>query len=302
VTITPTTATGTTVQDSAIGPELQAQITAQHLPAPTNDAQGYPNTLYVLFFPQSILVNYGGLSCQGFCGYHGAYPANGNATFAYAVIPDMGTGSGCATGCSDQCTTGDTAVMVGTISHELAEAVSDPANTPGWVNPNQSSQNSEIGDICTGNGKTQTDTGPVPGTSILAQYEWSQRDKQCLLANPGVDAGSGSSSGGSSGGSSGSSSGSSSGGSSGGSSGSGSSSGGSSGSGSGSSSGSSSGGAHGVDGGSSGGSSDAGSGNFDTPASSTGCGCSEAGQTTSGAAMAGLALLGVLGVARRRRR
>jgi MYXO-CTERM domain-containing protein len=192
--------------------------------------------------------------------------------------------------------------MVGTISHELAEAVSDPANTPGWVNPNQSSQNSEIGDICTGNGKTQTDTGPVPGTSILAQYEWSQRDKQCLLANPGVDAGSGSSSGGSSGGSSGSSSGSSSGGSSGGSSGSGSSSGGSSGSGSGSSSGSSSGGAHGVDGGSSGGSSDAGSGNFDTPASSTGCGCSEAGQTTSGAAMAGLALLGVLGVARRRRR
>jgi hypothetical protein len=165
VTITPTTATGTKVTDKQIGPELQAQITAGHLPAPTTDATGNTNTVYVLFFPQSITVSYGGgNSCVEWCGYHGSYGGTaGNPSFEYAVIPDMGTGSGCATGCSDECLTADTDIMAGTLSHEVAESVTDPADAPGWVNPNQNSQNYEIADICVGNGGTQEDTGTVPG-------------------------------------------------------------------------------------------------------------------------------------------
>ncbi len=36
---------------------------------------------------------------------------------------------------------------------------------------------------------TQTDTGIVPGTTIKAQYEWSQRNKKCLLAPLDFDGG-----------------------------------------------------------------------------------------------------------------
>ncbi len=185
VMITPTMATGNQVDDSQIGPELAAQIASGALPAPVLDAEQNPNTVFMLFFPQNVSITYGGgKSCQDFCGYHGSY-GNGATGFAYAVIPDMGSGSNCASGCSDSCTTGDTNIMVGTVSHELSESITDPDNNPAWVNPNQQSNNSEIGDICASNSPSQTDTGTVPGTSIKAQYEWSQKDQQCLLAPPG---------------------------------------------------------------------------------------------------------------------
>jgi MYXO-CTERM domain-containing protein len=50
------------------------------------------------------------------------------------------------------------------------------------VNPNQQSNNSEIGDICAGNSPSQQDTGQVPGTNILAQYMWSQKNMECILS------------------------------------------------------------------------------------------------------------------------
>ena len=328
VTITPTTATGKSLSDSQIAKELGAQVTAGTLPQPTKDAQGYSNTLFVVFFPPGYSISYGGgKSCSsgGFCGYHGAYPQTGQMHFAYAVIPDMGTGSGCDQGCASSCTTGDVDITVGTVSHELAEAVSDPDNTPAWYS---NSNNPEIGDICVGNSGSVQDTGNVPGTSINAQYEWSQRDKQCLMANPGVTGSSSSSSGGvdaggstssssgsgsgstssSSGSSSGSgsgstSSGSSSSGSGSTSSGSGSTSSGSSGTSS-SSSSSSSGGSHDAGGStsSSSGGGDAGANNeapFNTP--SNGCGCSTPGDTRSGTGLAALGGLLVLGLVRRDR-
>jgi MYXO-CTERM domain-containing protein len=304
LTITPISATGTKIADKAIGPEIQAQITAGHLPAPTLDAKGNTNTIYVLFFPQSITITYGGgTSCKDFCGYHGSSGGTaGNPSFEYAVIPDMGAGSGCATGCSDECLTADTDVMAGTVSHEVAESVTDPADAPGWVNPNQSSQNYEIGDICVGNDPTQQDTGIVPGTTILAQYDWSQRDLKCLLANPDADGGV-PEAGGSSGGVD---SGSSSGGQDAGGSGSGSSSGSSSGSGSGSSSGTGSGSSSGSSSGVSGPDAghDAGEANADTGGGkSGGCGCRVTGERPdAGVGLGALAGLAVLVAARRDRR
>ena len=48
-------ATGNSITDDSatIGEEIIAQIGAGVLPQPTYDAQGYPNTLYMVFFPQT---------------------------------------------------------------------------------------------------------------------------------------------------------------------------------------------------------------------------------------------------------
>jgi MYXO-CTERM domain-containing protein len=186
VVITPSVR-GTTINDSnsQIATEIEQQISAGHVPAPERDAQGNPNTIYVVFFPPGTTVNDGtGNSCAAFCAYHGA--GGSNSDIIYAVIPDMGPGSKCNTGCSDACTTDNVGVTVGSVSHELAEAITDPVN--GWFNP--TSQNgSEIGDICASTSPMQTDTGIVPGTTIKAQYEWSQRNRRCLLAPLGADGG-----------------------------------------------------------------------------------------------------------------
>jgi MYXO-CTERM domain-containing protein len=186
VVITPSVR-GTTISDSnsQIATEIERQIAAGHLPAPVRDAAGHPNTIYMVFFPPGTTINDGtGNSCSAFCAYHGA--GGQNSDIIYAVIPDMGPTSKCNMGCSDACTTDVVGVSVGSVSHELAEAITDPVN--GWFNPT-SPNGSEIGDICSSTSPTQTDTGIVPGTAIKAQYEWSQRNRRCLLAPLGVDGG-----------------------------------------------------------------------------------------------------------------
>ncbi len=95
VVITPSIR-GTTINDanSQIATEIEEQITAGHLPAPVRDAQGNPNTIYVVFFPPGTTVNDGtGNSCADFCAYHGA--GGQNSDIIYAVIPDMGPTSRC---------------------------------------------------------------------------------------------------------------------------------------------------------------------------------------------------------------
>ena len=186
VTITPIMLTGTTINDAStqIATELQAQITAGHLPPPALDGQGRPNTVYVVFFPAGTTINDGtGNSCTSWCAYHNEGGRSGNIN--YAVIPDMGPTSGCHTGCDDQCTTDNVGISLGSVSHELAEAITDPSR--GWADP--SGNGVENGDICTTKGGVQKDTDIVPGTTIKAQYIWSQRYKECLLAPPGWDGG-----------------------------------------------------------------------------------------------------------------
>ena len=77
VTITPMVTTGTSITDdnAAIGAELTAQIAAGKLPAPTYDTEGYPNTLYFVFFPSSYSISLqGGGSCSAFGGFTTARP------------------------------------------------------------------------------------------------------------------------------------------------------------------------------------------------------------------------------------
>jgi MYXO-CTERM domain-containing protein len=186
VVITPSIR-GTTVIDSngQIADELEAQVTAGNLPAPVMDDQGNPNTLYIVFFPRGTVISDGtGSSCSQFCAYHGS--GGRNSEIIYAVIPDMSASSRCSMGCADSCTTGIVDISVGSVSHEFAEAVSDPVN--GWYSTTNRT-GSEIGDICASTSATQTDTAIVPGTSIKAQFEWSQKNRKCLIAPTDFDGG-----------------------------------------------------------------------------------------------------------------
>ena len=145
VAITPS-ASGNSIDDSQIGPELAKQITSGVLPKPTYGKAGSANTLYVIFFAPGISITQGGSgSCVsgGFCGYHsdGTF---GGKPFPYAVIPDMGAGSGCDQGCGSGA---EADALGGTTSHEMAEAITDMDvgdNNVAWYD----NTNGEIGDIC----------------------------------------------------------------------------------------------------------------------------------------------------------
>lgn len=266
VVITPTVAIGSTVDDGNIGAELEAQITAGHLPAPTTDAQGYANTIYVLFFPAGTSITaFGGASCSTFCGYHSAYPASGKLAFGYVVVPSASPGSGCEV-CGDPCTSGEVPIAASMSSFLVAEAVTNPVGSLGWIEP---SQQETISRVCVGGGVGQVMNGTVPGTTIIAHAVWSQQDGQCLLA-PGSGSGSGGSSG----------------------------SGDPFGSSSGSPFGSSTGGVS--TGSGSGGASSSGGGA--PPAASGGCGCALAGGGAPATALVALAGLAALRIARGRRR
>jgi hypothetical protein len=188
VAITPTTATGTTIDDSQVGPELVAQIGKNVLPAPVYDAQGYSRTLYFVYFAPGITITLqGSNSCQsgGFCGYHSDTTYNSKA-LPYAVIPDMGAGSGCDTGCSAAQNAAETDSLGETSSHELSEAITDMDvgdNNTAWYNQTDG----EIGDICDTGGSTAKNvggTGTIGGYTV--QYEWSNKNNECELTDPSI--------------------------------------------------------------------------------------------------------------------
>src|SRR5579864_8938175 len=113
---------GATITDAQIQSEILAQITAGHLPSPVLDAQGNPNTLYMIFFPPGKTISQGGSnSCQagGFCAYHGT-TSNlfSGHNVLYGVMPDMQAGSGCATGCGSSTVFNN---YTSVTSHELTE-------------------------------------------------------------------------------------------------------------------------------------------------------------------------------------
>jgi hypothetical protein len=98
-TITPSLS-GTTLSNTQILGELQAQIAAKNLPEPTTDAQGNSNTVYMVNFPPGItLVSYGGVtSCAmapaGFCGTTDTMLVGGRSV-GVGLIADQSTGSPC---------------------------------------------------------------------------------------------------------------------------------------------------------------------------------------------------------------
>jgi hypothetical protein len=163
-----------TISDANIQAELNAQITAGHLPAPT------ANTLYSVHFPKGKHISQGGTkSCVagGFCAYHGTFVRNGQYVY-YSVLPDMSAGSGCDTGCGTGTAFGN---QTSVASHELIEAVTDAAVGKAttfaaplaWYDQN----NGEIGDICNG---VQGTVAGGNGTTYTIQKEWSNSRGACV--------------------------------------------------------------------------------------------------------------------------
>jgi hypothetical protein len=176
---------GSTIDDTNIQAELLAQITAGHIPAPTTDAAGNPNTLYMIFFPPGKTITQGGSSscvAGGFCAYHGTTSNLFNSNHVlYGVHPDMQAGSGCSSGCGNSSVFGN---YTSVTSHELTEAITDAdvgiattfAPPLAWYDMT----NGEIGDICNGQQGSYT----ANGTTYTIQLEFSNAANNCVLPPP----------------------------------------------------------------------------------------------------------------------
>ena len=167
------TATTTRVSDAAIHTELNRLFSAGTLPAP--NASNY----YPVHFPSGVNITApdGSRSCVVFCAYHGTYVRNG-VNVNYGVIPDQG--GGCAGGCGNNAQRVNN--MQSVASHELIEAVTDPAvglatvfGPPlAWYDET----NGEIGDIC--NGQQGTTVGG-DGVTYVVQTEFSNSANNCVV-------------------------------------------------------------------------------------------------------------------------
>jgi hypothetical protein len=184
VAITPSLANdGATIDDRNISVELEAQVSAGHLP-PENG-----NILYALYFPagKTITAGPGQASGAQFCAYHGT--TGGRQELFYSVLPDFSTA-----GMARNCGAGSEFQNVSAVSsHELAEAVTDPevglaqSNAPplAWYYDNPSDPNQgevgEIGDIC--NGQDTTTLGG-DGATYTVQKLWSNGQNACTSGQP----------------------------------------------------------------------------------------------------------------------
>ena len=143
------------VTDAQVQAALAGWIAAGTVPAKT------ANTLYFVYLPiGTVVVDAAGApqSCTAMCGYHGAF----GASIYYAVIPYAN-----CNGCEFPGGMLDTFTEVS--SHELCEAVTDPALHTWW----DSGTGNEIGDIC------NRDTVRLGG--YLVQTEWSNRLGVCTI-------------------------------------------------------------------------------------------------------------------------
>ncbi|ORY30150.1 hypothetical protein BCR33DRAFT_745055 [Rhizoclosmatium globosum] len=107
-------------------------------------------------------------SCVTFAGYHSIFYAADVAqsvtSVPYGVIPD--------------CTNGTSLPdLLSPISHELAEAVTDPGCGDGWIHPDAG----EVGDVCAWMDGTIVDD---VGRKWVAQLEWSNVDQRCEIGKP----------------------------------------------------------------------------------------------------------------------
>jgi hypothetical protein len=148
-----------TIDDSAIGPQIAAWIAAGMIP--DLGAQG----AYNIFFPPGVTVTLqGSSSCAQFCDYH-----NYDGTHFYTVEPYP-----CAVGCN-QCTGSEFDTLTQGLSEEMIELKTDMNPGTGWIIGNE-----ELCDYCDSNFKcNQIATGEY----VNAWY--SDAMKACWLPQQG---------------------------------------------------------------------------------------------------------------------
>ncbi len=167
--------------DSDVSSEILDQISGGFLPPPFIGCDGQANTVYMVQFPQGIDIDdgTGAKSCGDFCAYHSTVSDLSGTPIAYGIIPWMGPGSACETGCGSSVYLDR---LTSTVAHELVEAVTDRdiGLTGGVQRPMawyaNGNQCGEIGDICNTD-STITDSN---GTVWTVQTQWSNAAHACV--------------------------------------------------------------------------------------------------------------------------
>jgi hypothetical protein len=148
---------GQSIDDTQIQQHLNSEISGHQLSTPT------ANSLYILFTAPGVVVTDNGQnSVNNFAGYHSFFTDSAGAGVYYAVIPYPNGGVSAL-----QLTTFQQDTLI--LSHEIAEAVTDPDTQSGWFDPQQG----EIGDIAEG-------TSGVLGGYVV-QGVWSQSAGQVVI-------------------------------------------------------------------------------------------------------------------------
>lgn len=138
----PTHLTGRRITDSKLRIAIQTDISSGVLEQP--DA----NRLYVVFAQPGTIVKAGfGNSVRTFLGYHDHFRGHdaqgGNHNIFYAVVPFHGRPNAIDRSAPDQF-----ASMTSTVSHEVAEAITDPVPGEGWYD---NDYDGEIADLTDSN-------------------------------------------------------------------------------------------------------------------------------------------------------
>jgi hypothetical protein len=143
------------IDDVGIQKFLATQTANGTIPPPT------PNTVYVLFYPQSTVVysdaSHQSQSCKAFAAYHGPQDNPPNPLeLIYSVVPDCGA--------QPLLLEDELQGLEVAASHEIAESISDPAyvNTPAWLLTGSSPwarTGGEDADFCVGIAVTLDDGG-----------------------------------------------------------------------------------------------------------------------------------------------
>jgi hypothetical protein len=156
-----------TVSDRAIRAFLLAQINAGTL---AWDDQ----TVFFVFTPPHVVVSTPwGKSCGAICGYHYHFTGSVHGhsrDVLYATIPYLACANGCgAPGVHVNGSSLDQ--MTVTLSHELAESVTDPDITA-WTGPKG---DGEVGDLCNDGAALSWD-----GSAYAVQDIWSNAKHACV--------------------------------------------------------------------------------------------------------------------------
>lgn len=155
--------------DAQVQDRLVTLIKNGSVPSGSNDYY------YAIHFAPGIAIDE---SCVKFCAYHNTINLNGSSIY-YGVMPDLGTG-GCIDGCGSNPSRFNNLCSVA--SHELAEAVTDPAvGLATTYAPPLSWYDSKYGenaDMCNGQqGKTLGSNGKY----YTVQATFSKKANKCVL-------------------------------------------------------------------------------------------------------------------------
>jgi hypothetical protein len=140
-----------------------------------NTSAGFPspnaNTIYALYVPQGTGIA-GNSACTNYLGYHSYLPFPTSGGFAYFIVLPM------------KCIA-TVASLTDVLSHEIAEAMTDPLVGAGWYEGSGIQglfgNDNEVADICDSN-----NVPPYTLNWVTVNAYWSNRDGSCTAGAAGA--------------------------------------------------------------------------------------------------------------------